>query len=124
MKLRLFQNTVRWRLTQSEVGRLGEGRTLEQATWFSETDRFVSRIVPIPGPSARATCTAGVIELLLPAERIAPWATDPSEVSIRIQQPIDAERCLEILVEKDFECLHPEPGAPGDTFPNPRRIRG
>ena len=59
------------------------------------------------------------IVILLPEHMAADWAAGQG-VSIAASQPLPGGGTLEILVEKDFQCLHKgdEAKAP-NAFPNP-----
>lgn len=120
MKLRIRGNSVRVRLTRSEVARLGAGETVEQITEFAKNVRLISSIGPSPIiTTARAEFTAGRISVLLPSEQIDSWANSDM-VSLEANQPIENDRSLQILVEKDFQCLHSPQEENADAYPNPR----
>ncbi len=118
MKLRIRQNTVRFRLARPEVEKLASGQPVEQATAFSSNDRLVCSIVSSSEPAVLATFTAGQLTLRLPADQIRRWAAS-DQVSITAQQRIDEARSMQILVEKDFECLHPGHESDPGAYPNP-----
>ncbi len=120
MKLRIRENTVRIRLTQSEVRSLADGETVEQITSFSPTERLISSVIPITNAASLMTFHGSRIELRLPSERIHRWAGS-SEVGMTERQQIDDQHFLLILVEKDFECLHPGHEVNSDAFPNPQK---
>jgi hypothetical protein len=120
MKLRIRGNSVRIRLTRGEVARLGSGETIEQTTEFSKTDRFISSIGSSPNITmASAELAAGRINVLFPSEQIESW-WNSDVVSVTSDQPIESGRSLQILVEKDFQCLHSRQEENSDSYPNPR----
>ncbi len=115
MKLRIRGNTIRVRLTQSEVASLGERGSLEEITDFGNEQRLVVRLSSGPQTSPGATFIDGTIEISLPFDQVDTWATS-DDVSIEGSTPT-----LRILVEKDFTCLNPRAGDEDtDTFPHPR----
>lgn len=120
MKLRIQGNSVRVRLTQREVRSLADGQRLEQTTEFSEFSRLITHIEP-SGEVSRSTATfdGGHLLLRLPLEQVHQWA-ETDQVGIESDQPIGDGRSLHVLVEKDFDCLHPRPDENIDTFPNPK----
>jgi len=112
-------NSIRLRLSQGEVARFhAEGR-VEDAIAFPGAARLAwmleaSGAVLTP----EAAFGDGVIRVLLPAAVAARWATS-NEVGIYTQRGAPG---LAITVEKDFQCLHPDPHTgqrDADAFPNP-----
>jgi hypothetical protein len=119
MKLRLRENSVRIRVTQTEVARLATGQPIEQVTRFTPTTQLTCRVVP-SSAAASVSFDRDCLSLLLPNELIHRWAST-QEVGISLTQRIDDEQTLSILIEKDFECLHPGHEVNEDAFPNPRK---
>lgn len=121
MKLRIRGNSVRVRVTKSETGRLGAGEAVEQVTEFSSDQRLISCVEPSSHVnSATAEFEGGKIRVVLPLDQVRTWAGSDA-VSIEAVQRIDSAQSLQILVEKDFECLHSKNEENADAFPNPRR---
>jgi hypothetical protein len=112
MKLRLRGNSLRLRLTRSEVARLGAGETVEEASEFSPEQIFRYGIQP--GDELRTTFKSGQALVIVPAERIRQWAST-DEVGI-----YGASGALDIAIEKDFRCLtRPEERFDPDVYPHP-----
>jgi hypothetical protein len=121
MKLRIKGNSLRLRISRSEVARLLDGDCLE------ETVRFA------PEPCAKFTyallqdCLVGRptvhytdnrVAVLIPADRANAWGiTD--EVGIAEDISLGNLGTLAILIEKDFACLDRSDEDNHDTFPNP-----
>jgi len=124
MKLRIRENSIRIRLTRSEVERLGRGERIEQVTEFSATSRLVSAIeVSTELKSPLATFSASEVLVMVPGQTVADW-WQSEIVSIESTQPISSGKELQILVEKDFQCLHCTAEESADAFPNPRADAG
>lgn len=120
MKLRIQGNSVRIRLTQSEVARVGEGKAVEQSTAFASGAVLVSQVrVSSRRERVSAIFAEGRIAIVLPVEQARQWATS-DEVGIEAIQNAGDGQALRILVEKDFECLHSAAEGDSDAFPNPR----
>ena len=120
MKLRIRGNSVRVRLTQSEVSRLATGKSVEQITEFSPTSTLVSLVKPTSQiRAATVMFRDGRLSVLLPLVDVRDWAQS-NHVSIEASQAIGPDRALGILIEKDFECLHSRAEGNADAFPNPR----
>ena len=120
MKFRIRDNSIRVRLTRSEVARLATGERLEQTTEFSPTAGLVSSVEFSPRVAVPTASLAGSrLSLLLPADQVKRWASS-DQVSIVGEQSIAAGRSLQLLVEKDFESSHTRAEGSTDYFPNPR----
>jgi hypothetical protein len=114
MKLRIKGNTIRFRVTQSEVARLGRGQALRDATEFGPAQRLDWILEPATGNAMQASFNGTTVSVRLPDHEIRTWAGSDT-VGIYGQAG-----ALEISVEKDFHCLH-RADAPeeADAFPNP-----
>ncbi len=115
MKLRIRGDTVRVRLTQSEVAAFAEHGFLEEITDFGNGQILVLRLASDPENSVGATFINGKIEITLPESEVSDWANSDA-VSIKV-----GTQTIDLLVEKDFTCLTPRAGNEDhDTFPHPR----
>jgi hypothetical protein len=114
MKLRLTHNSVRLRLTQSEVSQLRDAGTVEESLEFGPGQRLTYRLVSAPGlPSITAEYQGDNILLSVPKAMAADWANS-SQVGMESGGPV------RVLIEKDFKCLDSaDPEENADTFPNP-----
>lgn len=120
MKLRIEGNTVRFRLKQGEVARLAGAGRLEAALRFGPAPgaRFVYALEAAAGlDRLGARYESGRLTVLLPAARVQAWASS-DEVGLEGTYHGPAGETVQLLVEKDFKCLHRE-GSEEDTFPNP-----
>ncbi|HEX6993163.1 MAG TPA: hypothetical protein VF339_03365 [Gammaproteobacteria bacterium] len=121
MKLRIRGNSVRIRLSQTELTQLAEEGVAEDRVRFSAEASLAYRVRVAPAGSVRAELGADGLTVTLPKATLERWLA-PDEVSIRAEQPIDGRDALKILVEKDFACLVPREGEDdSDLFPNPAR---
>lgn len=119
MKLRIRGHSLRLRLTQSEVQRLGTGVRVEETISFSPDQHLVYAIETSTERAMRASFDAGEVRVVVPRDMARAWA-EGDEVSLEATQPIGAGASLAILVEKDFACLKPRSGEDdADAFPHP-----
>jgi hypothetical protein len=116
MKLRIRGNSIRFRLTQSEVAALGRGLAVEETTDFGGDQRLVYSIVPTESENAiEASFADGRLEILISRPLLSDWAEN-GEIGIDADQGR-----LKINIEKDFACLVPRaPEEDADAFPHPR----
>jgi len=123
MKLRLHANSIRLRLSQSDVLSLNEQGVAESAIDFGLAGgKFVYRLVADENTASPAAEFFGnELVVRIPREKAIAW-TNSDVVGLRGDQAADAGTVLRILVEKDFACVKPRPGEDDlDTFPNPAR---
>jgi hypothetical protein len=118
MKLRVRGDSIRLRLTQSDVTALRERGLVEESTAFGPTQHFVYAL-RTAGGAISASIEASRIEVLVPADVARTWAEGDS-VGLEATQEAGGGRTLRILVEKDFACLTKRPHEDDtDAFPNP-----
>lgn len=121
MKLRIKGNSLRFRVTRSEVSRLlSEGRIYEVIYFTAEEHSRLtyalerSDAVSIPQLVARPQEIAMVLPNLLAAS----WAEGP-DIGIYHTADRGLRGSLDLIVEKDFACLDLSDAENVDTFPNP-----
>lgn len=114
MKLRMKHNSIRLRLTQTEVAQLRDVGAVEEYIAFDQGQRLTYRIVSSPDqPMLSAEYRDGNILLAAPAAMVLAWANS-SQVGMESIGP------LRLTIEKDFRCTGPaDPDDNLDTFPNP-----
>jgi hypothetical protein len=119
MKLRIKDDTLRLRLTQSEVARLSEGEGVHSHTRFPDDFMLGYAVEPGSGKEITATLIDSAITVRVPAATARDWALS-DQVSLTAEQPVGGG-VLDVLIEKDFECLDPRPGeSDSDAYPNPK----
>ncbi|HEY7672167.1 MAG TPA: hypothetical protein VIC71_08115 [Gammaproteobacteria bacterium] len=123
MKLRIRGNTLRLRVSKSELATVLKRGAVQDAIRFGPRARLVYRLEVAAGDRFGAELTGDSIVVRAPRAAVAKWGRD-DEVSMRGKQRIGGGRTLAILVEKDFECLKPRAGDDAtDLFVNPAKTR-
>ena len=120
MKLRIRDNSIRLRLSQTEVLTIrGEGIVGGKIV-FAAGSKLIYCIESSPAcVDPVAQFDKGEISVRLPESMVVDWA-DSDEVSIAARQLLDDGSHLDILVEKDFACLTPREGEDeSDLFAHP-----
>jgi hypothetical protein len=122
MKLRIQGNSIRFRVTQSEMAALSAGARLEESTQFGPApSEVLTYAIEMSSQCSDigASYSKGKIEVTLPTDLARTWAST-SQVGIEHSQPTARGDVLKITLEKDFNCLHPRVGEDQrDNFPNP-----
>ena len=124
MKLRIRGNSIRFRLSQTEMVQLVENGAVGDSVEFGPDARLTYRVDARPVESLQADFTAQGIQVTIPTAMVQRWA-EPEEVAIRGEQTLAGDASLSILLEKDFVCLTPRDGEEdADSFPNPAATPG
>lgn len=120
MKLRILDNSIRLRLTRSEVDTLSAEGIVAGGTAFPGGREFRYVLESSPASvSPAAFFSERVITVRLPEDAVRAWASS-DEVSIAGEQRLDEGAVLDLLVEKDFRCLTGREGEDeSDMFEHP-----
>ena len=115
MKLRLHNDTLRLRLSQTEVARLKETGRIESSLNFAPGQTLGYSIETRPSGPVSASFEQGRIRVLVPSGETRQWI-DSDQTGIE-----GGGAGVQILIEKDFQCLHKPTPEDADAFPNPLR---
>ena len=120
MKLRIKDNSVRLRLTRSEVDALSANGTVVSKIEFPRARELRYRLESSPASvSPAAFFSDNAVTVRLPESAVLAWATT-EQVSLQGEQLLDDGAMLKILVEKDFACLTKrEDEDESDMYPHP-----
>jgi hypothetical protein len=119
MKLRIRGNSIRLRVSKTELAKLAETGSAEDLVRFSSENELRYGIDVRPTGAVTAAFAATSIRVALPQSRLDLWLR-PDEVSVEGSQPIGGGKVLQILLEKDYTCLAPRGGDDdSDLFVNP-----
>lgn len=121
MKLRIRDNSIRLRLTQSEVATAKDEGLVRGRVQFGGNNSFEYVFESSPATvKPEAYISNNVLTVRIPRLDVQQWA-ESEQVSIMSEQNLDDGDQLQILVEKDFVCLAPREGEDeSDMFPNPK----
>ncbi|MBB6330106.1 hypothetical protein HNP24_001056 [Chryseobacterium sediminis] len=112
MKIRIKDNSVRFRLTQSEVAELGKNGAISSFTEFIDRP-FIYTIERTDDTELSAAFIENKIILKMPGKMITEWiSTD--RVGFDGQSGL-----VKILIEKDFVCIDNTLEDQSDNYPNP-----
>lgn len=123
MKLRIKDNSIRFRLLRTEVQTLAEEGRIESHTQLSASNpagRLSYSIEHGIHCKAIAAEQDGLsIRVTAPTEDIVVWARDNSAVGLYAEQLVYGGEMLQITIEKDFACIDRSDADNVDTFENP-----
>jgi hypothetical protein len=124
MKLRIHGNSLRLRLSQSEVAQFSKTGFVEDSVQFAPGANFAYTLESSSSiPALQASYQNGWLRIQVPAAVGTEWFTT-DRVGIAADQPLEAGKHLSILIEKDFQCLHGDVQRDPDAYPNPLEETG
>ncbi len=107
MKIRIQGNSLRFRLSKSEVDLFGKEGYLEEKIEFA-TGTFTYAVQQLfDGESLDASFTDQKITLFVPKLAVKEWI-DTDVVGFSHHAPITENKTLFLLIEKDFKCIDGE----------------
>jgi hypothetical protein len=102
MKLRIQGNSLRLRLTQKEVAHLRDCGRVESLIEFSPGQRLVYLLEgSFHAKALSAAFNGRAIRVTVPVQVMAEWAE-----SDQVSMEATSSEGLQLLIEKDFQCLH------------------
>lgn len=117
MKIRIKGNSLRLRLSQTELKNFSEKKRCEDQIYFSK-EHSLKYILDIASAFS-AEFSNNSIQIAIPQQIAEHWI-QTEEVSISHEIVIDETQTLKLLIEKDFQCLTVREGEDeSDNFPNP-----
>jgi hypothetical protein len=120
MKLRIRGNSLRIRLSKTEVDELVSGSSLTEYTNFG-TNTFGYKVQPVSnGEVLTATYENNIVTLNVPTALLADWPAN-SVVGFESMMPLADSGHLHLLLEKDFKCLDKTTEDQSDFFENPAK---
>jgi Family of unknown function (DUF7009) len=121
MKLRIKGNSLRLRVSRSEVARLLKGERVEETIHFAPQKTATLTYAleqELSGIAPTVRYTESDITVYIPADWAIPWClTDQVGIAESISLGITGS--LDLLIEKDFACLDRNDEDNQDTFANP-----
>jgi hypothetical protein len=116
MKLRMRDDSLRLRLTRSEVDAFAKDGRVESRVTFGDKRLVYALAHSASAERATARLANDEILVLLPSPAARAWASSET-VGIEATDGV-----LRILIEKDFACLKPREGEDDrDAFPHPKK---
>ena len=105
MKLRISGNSLRLRLTDSDLEAMRRDGRIECWTGFGPGRRFVYALETSgDSESLFAEFEQDALTVTMPLQWVEEWRHD--EEYFEAMQPIDGDQHLHLLVEKDLACAH------------------
>lgn len=122
MKIRIKGNSIRLRLTQSEVGQFVQEGIIKEQIQFGLKPNETLEYTLIKGQKEQisAIFENNNIIISVPESLGNEWAST-DRIGIENELKLEENRSLQILIEKDFKCLTVRDGEDeSDNFPHPK----
>ncbi len=124
MKLRIKGNSLRLRLSVSEVEEVKKEGLVQEDTHFGPSQRLTYVLGAADRIDVSVEYIESVIRISVPREQLMQWA-NTNQVGFDAECAIGEEGVVSILVEKDFQCLTDRPMEDeSGLFENPRAGQG
>jgi hypothetical protein len=118
MKIRIKGNSLRYRLTRSEVDHFVSTGYVEEKINFGKRVLYCS-LKKSEADQLSASFNDNEITLYFPSSFINKWI-DPEQTGFEYNMEVEgSETPLYLLVEKDFTCLDKTNEDQSDNYPNP-----
>ncbi|VAW12712.1 hypothetical protein MNBD_BACTEROID03-2401 [hydrothermal vent metagenome] len=119
MKIRIKGNSVRFRLTKTEVKTLCEKGIAREKTAFNESNFVYAVKVSDKYDNLHASFLNLGIILFIPKKILSGWHLN-DQVGFYHSQTLDDGEQLQLILEKDFVCMDEGIGDQSDNYPNPK----
>jgi len=123
MKIRIKGNSIRYRLSQSEVKRFSETGHIMESTVFGDVPEkcFNYALRSKAGIAGMEAAFEGTtICLFVPEEAVQHWYHS-EQIGFENNYDVAAGTSLHLLLEKDFVCLDKTDEDQSDNYPNPNK---
>ena len=120
MKLRIKGNSLRIRLTKTEVSTIATTGYLEEETWFGSNKLVYALQRVDEGNELTAILDHHKITMFVPAALTKEWPVN-NVISFEANMPLANNKMLYLLLEKDFVCLDHTTEDQSDNYENPNK---
>jgi hypothetical protein len=120
MKIRIKDNSLRYRLTKSEVQQLAISGQLQAKTEFLNSIFKYQIVVQENISELAADYKDNTITLFFPKAEADIWY-DSDRITYEHKMPLGNGQSLKLLLEKDFVCLDHTDEDQSDNYPNPNK---
>jgi hypothetical protein len=120
MKLRIKGNSLRFRLSRTEVSTLAEIGYLEEQTSFGNNKLTYALQKSDEGNTLSASFEGNKITMFVPSSLVNGWPGNEL-VGFNANLPLAENNNLYLLLEKDFICLDETTEDQSDNYENPNK---
>ena len=122
MKIRIKGNSIRYRLTKTDIKNFGKNGFIEEKTEFLNDPSFIYRLEKKGDiTNIEASFSNNRINVFVP-EKIAKEWTTTDIIGFDNKMNIGNGKELFLLIEKDFACINHTPEDQSDNYLNPDKV--
>ncbi|MTI38685.1 DUF7009 family protein [Fulvivirga lutimaris] len=118
MKIRIQGNTIRFRLSKQEVSDFAQNGEVKDKVEFGSS-ALVYQLIRHPKDDFSVDFVRGVISVNVPEPIVNNWA-NTEQVGFESDIVYPNNQKLELLIEKDFQCLIPRTEDESGLYANPQ----
>ena len=122
MKIRIKGNSIRYRLSKTDIKNFGITGFVEEGTEFLNGPSFYYRLERKAGIENLETSLSNNRICLFVPENIAKEWTSTDIVGFDNKMDLGDGKELFLLIEKDFACIDHTQEDQSDNFPNPNKV--
>ncbi|MBK6546323.1 MAG: hypothetical protein IPO78_06975 [Saprospiraceae bacterium] len=122
MKFRTNKNSIRFRLSQSEVDEFFTHGLVHECIQFTSNgcDVLCYSLIQADHEAISVTFNNNHLRVYIPSQSAKDWCKS-NVIGIETQLQLADHKSLYVLIEKDFQCLQPRLHEDeSDNFPNPK----
>ena len=121
MKIRIKSNSIRFRLTKTEVDHFSLNGFIEETTAFVNNSFSYRLEITNQADSLSASYHDDKITIHVPKEHADQWISTDM-IGIEHKMSLGKDNQLFLLIEKDFVCLDNTFEDQSDNYPNPNAV--
>lgn len=121
MKLRIKGDSIRFRLSKSELTAFGIVNFVKDKIHFADSELEYSIVTSDSNAEISASFQSNLITVNVPTQLALNWV-NTEIVGLQFEQTLSNGNKLFILIEKDFVCLDNTFEDQSDNFPNPNIV--
>ena len=118
MKIRLYKDSVRLRLSPGEVEVLAKGEKVTEAFQWGDIVELNFELIPDDSITLNVTPNRSTWQITWQKEKLLEWS-ESEEVGIYHDFANKGTKHIKVSIEKDFACVGREGEDKKDRFPNP-----
>jgi hypothetical protein len=122
MKLRIKGNSLRLRVSRSELARFESGERIEETIHFTgdpEAKLTYALEFALQSAPVKVRYESNQVTVILSEAQARIWGVE-GEVGVYETLDVDSTGSLDVILEKDFACADGSDIENNDTFPNPQ----
>ena len=119
MKVRIKGNSIRMRITKTEVSQFCKTGYIQEETQFINSTFSYALSSEADASALTATFEDNKLTIVLPLDSIEDWENS-KKVGFSNSISLTDGKTLSLLVEKDFTCLEDRGEDESENYPNPK----